>query len=222
MKKCKSGLHQYEKHLPRCSECRKLKAKRFYLNNKAKLAIDMQIYYLNNIETRKRQMQEWCNENAEKRQTSHREYYKINRIEIKRKQKIYNKFRLLTDAFYKIKCNIRTLIATGLKRQGYSKKSKTQELLGADFETVYNHLILTAMNNYGIYYSPFEMYEIDHIVPCNSANDESEFIALQHYSNLQWLTKEDNLAKGVKLVWTMNDSVTIKRLSGPITPEILL
>jgi hypothetical protein len=81
-----------------------------------------------------------------------------------------------------------------LKRKGYTKRSKTQKLLGADFQAVRNHLENTWLQNYGTPYAG-EVVHVDHIIPCSLAKTERELIALQHYTNLQYLTPEDNLRK---------------------------
>ena len=102
------------------------------------------------------------------------------------------------DLIFKLRCRLSTLIYMSLQRQSYSKKSKTRQLLGADFETVKKHLENTWFQNYGIPYSGQEVH-VDHIIPCSAAKTEEELIALQHYTNLQYLTPEDNLAKSNKM-----------------------
>lgn len=107
-------------------------------------------------------------------------------------------------------CNLRGLLNKSITKQGFSKDTKTANLLGCDFETIQNHLILSAINNYGFLYSPFVKYEIDHIIPCSSATSEEELIKLQHYTNLQYLTEEDNINKSNKMDWNISQSITWK------------
>lgn len=45
------------------------------------------------------------------------------------------------------------------------------------------------------------IWHIDHIIPCSSAKSKEELVKLQHYTNLQYLTKEDNLKKSNSLTW---------------------
>lgn len=43
-------------------------------------------------------------------------------------------------------------------------------------------------------------WQIDHIIPLSSAKTKEELMALFHYTNLQPLSKEDNLKKGNKII----------------------
>lgn len=91
---------------------------------------------------------------------------------------------------------IRHCVRKSFKRNGYTKKSKTYEILGNDWETVKNHFELLfkpgmSWNNHG-------EWEIDHIIPLSNANNENDVIKLCHYINLQPLWKLDNRLKGDK------------------------
>lgn len=67
------------------------------------------------------------------------------------------------------------------------------------YEDFYQHLINTCRVNYGNY-DPSMSYHIDHIIPISCAKTEEDVIKLNHYSNLQPLTEEDNLKKGSKII----------------------
>jgi hypothetical protein len=125
-------------------------------------------------------------------------YYKNNRKEMllyqKNYQIVYKAKKRLSDPMFKLSENLRNLLHISFKRKGFCKKSKTYQLLGADFDTVHTHLVLTAIKNYGFWLET-ELYHVDHIIPCSSAKTEEELIKLQHYTNLQYLTPEDNLKK---------------------------
>jgi hypothetical protein len=110
----------------------------------------------------------------------------------------YQKRRRLEDPIFKLSGNIRTLIGGAFRRGSYGKKSKTQEILGCDFNFLETHLIGSAIKNYGVWLS-CERYEIDHIVPLASAKTEEDIIKLNHYSNLQYLTSLDNNKKYNKM-----------------------
>ena len=100
---------------------------------------------------------------------------------------------------------MRNLIKHSFERQGYSKKSHTYEIIGTDYETFYNHLLRTFVDNYGYDWDGKEEVHIDHIIPLASAKTEEEIVKLCHYSNLQLLKAKDNLDKSDKLDWTHNN-----------------
>jgi hypothetical protein len=123
------------------------------------------------------------------------------RVNFLNKNERYQKERKKIDPLFKLKAILRSRISKDLKNKGYSKKSKTYKLLGADFDTVYQHLVQTAISNYG-FYDKNVSYHVDHIVPCCTAKNEKELINLQHYKNLQFLSKQDNLKKSKNIDYT--------------------
>jgi hypothetical protein len=111
-------------------------------------------------------------------------------VKRKRKKERENK---LTWAIQKI----RQCVRKSFKRGGFTKKSRTYEILGAEWEFVkeyFENLFVDGMNwdNYG-------EWEIDHIIPISIATTEEDIIKLCHYSNLQPLWKLDNRLKGNKV-----------------------
>lgn len=84
----------------------------------------------------------------------------------------------------KLRQNIHHLITNSFKRRSWSKNTKTHALLGCSFEEFHQHLGPKP-----------EDAHIDHILPCSCATDEIELLALQHYSNLQYLPAAENLSK---------------------------
>jgi hypothetical protein len=164
-------------------------------------------------EERKEYMKKWRKNNAnyqkeyrENNPDKEKEYRK-NRLEYQNKyQKEYrknnldkvnciqNKYRnkkLKTDPLFKLNANIRTLLFVSFKRKGFSKSSRTHEILGCTFEEFKKHLeskFQPWMNwdNHGLYNgSEGYGWDIDHIKPLSSAKSEEELIKLNHYSNLQ-------------------------------------
>lgn len=105
------------------------------------------------------------------------------------------------DPNWTAKDKIRHGIKRSFQRRGFTKNSRTFEILGASYEVVIKHLEDSFEANYGIpreYISSFDLH-IDHIIPVSSAKDYNEFLKLNHYKNLQYLTAEDNLKKGGKI-----------------------
>jgi len=115
----------------------------------------------------------------------------------------------LTNSIYKLKHVISNIIRDSLKRKGYSKNSKSVDILGCtinDFKVYIESKFLDWMTweNYG---NPkdgiFELnktWDIDHIIPLNNGLNENDIIKLNHYTNLQPLCsyynrfiKKDNI-----------------------------
>ena len=137
--------------------------------------------------------------NIDKVKTKHKQYKLANKEKLQKAHSSYRKNKRHADPFHKTIHNLRALISGAFKKKGYKKKTKTALLLGADFETVQLHLWCTAYNNYGLgMFDTSIKWNIDHIIPIASAKTEEQLIKLQHYTNLQYLTQEDNLRKSDK------------------------
>jgi hypothetical protein len=107
---------------------------------------------------------------------------------------------IIDNTKYKISCDIRSLISHIFAKRGYNKNSKTEQILGISFEDLNIYLIDGCIKRYGYFDSTIQ-YHIDHIIPISSASSEEEILKLNHYSNLQLLTAEDNLKKGSNFYW---------------------
>lgn len=171
--------------------------------------------YLRNREKRLAYSKKYREENPEKIKELQRNYRKAHADEIRVKKTIYartspvakaqrarymkkyKKERLEKDPVFKLKERARKTIADSFLRRGYTKNSKSQEIIGCDWTTFTKHLFDTWQKRYGTVYAG-EDYHIDHIIPLSTAQTEDEVIKLCHYTNLQLLKPEDNLAKSNK------------------------
>lgn len=99
----------------------------------------------------------------------------------------YKQQQLASNDSYRFRHGVRTLIRSAFKGLGYTKASKTSELLGCTFEKLQKWLGLDGAVPLG--------YEIDHILPVSLARNIEDFCTLQHYTNLQLLSSADNLIK---------------------------
>ncbi len=109
----------------------------------------------------------------------------------------YQKQRRDNDACFYLKDKVRKYIHSSLKRGGYTKKSRTHEILGCDYETFAAHLEAQFVD--GMNWDNRDKWHIDHIIPLASTQTEEDVLRLNHYSNLQPLWAEDNLAKSDKM-----------------------
>lgn len=136
-------------------------------------------YRNKNLEHCREYYTDWYNKNSD----YYRNYRKNNKENKNSYQREYSKNKRNTDPLYKLRSNISCLIRKSIKRRGYTKKSKTYEILGCDWNTLKEHIESNFdenMNweNQGTY------WDIDHIIPMSSAKSEEDAIKLNHYTNL--------------------------------------
>jgi hypothetical protein len=120
-----------------------------------------------------------------------KKYVSDNRETINKTTREYKKKRRITDPLFKLSNNISRNIRLALKAGGFSKNSRTIEILGCSILEFKNHLeeqFKPWMNwdNYGKYKKGTYNYgwDIDHIIPQSSAKTEDELVLLNHYSNM--------------------------------------
>ncbi len=157
---------------------------------------------------------EWRKNNFEKNSNYSIKYHLKNKHRIDRKlkneqQKKYrilnkdkinlsNSIRYYNNPNVKLMCCLKSSIRNSFKNNGYTKKSKTYEILGCSFEEFKNYLeskfeTWMTWDNRGLYNGTFNYgWDIDHIIPSSSANTEEELIKLNHYTNLQPLCSKVN------------------------------
>ena len=112
-----------------------------------------------------------------------------------------NKYRIertKTDPLYKMKKILRDRSQKAFKRKGYSKNTKTQEMLGVDWEVVKKHI--ERQFTKGMNWNNQGEWHIDHIIPLASASTLERLKELCHYTNLQPMWAEDNLIKSDKII----------------------
>ena len=138
-------------------------------------------------EANKEKIKQYREANKEKIKQQRKQYREANKEKINE----YEKNKRKTDLIYWLKSNLRTNIAKMLKRKGYTKNSKTIEILGCTFEEFKLYLeskfeSWMTWDNRGLYNgTPNYGWDIDHIIPSSSAITEKDVIKLNHYTNLQ-------------------------------------
>lgn len=181
------------------------KKKKYYQTNIEKEREQRRIYRENNKEKEKLRHKKY----QEKNPNANKIYYEKNRKKCNERSKNYrkqnwekikqvknkaNKKRRLVDPIFKLRMNIGKSIYDSIKRNNFTKKSKTQEILGCLFDEFKQHIELKWepwMNweNYGHpkdkILEPNKTWDIDHIVPTSSAETEEDIIRLNHHTNLQ-------------------------------------
>ncbi len=190
--------------------------KSWYQNNKERLKGAREKYYQDNKEKLREQNRVWIKANKVKIKI----YNEANKDKIKEQNKAYRArpeviarrhewlANHLSDPQKKLIWITRRQMSNIIKRAGLGKDIITGklltkqclELLGCAIDKVVKHIEAQfeegmAWDNYG-YYS----WHIDHIKPCDAFDltDPAQRAECFHYTNLQPLWAEDNLAKGAK------------------------
>ncbi len=112
-------------------------------------------------------------------------------------QRSYIKSKRLNDPIFAIKLRVRIRVLSFLRRNGHSKPSSTQEMLGCDFADLKHHL--ESQFTEGMTWDNRNLWHIDHIIPLASAKSAEEVVKLSHYTNLQPLWAKDNMRKGASV-----------------------
>lgn len=177
-------------------------------------------YYSDNAEKARADSLRWYRENRERAKETRRSYHwkHIDYIRSARKRKYwedpesakrdvrnYNRNRAREDPVFRLilRCRKRTWAA--FCEGGYTKRSKTFDLIGCDVSGLVNHL--EAQFSEGMSWDNYGEWHVDHIVPLSSAKSEADVMKLCHYTNLQPLWAQDNIRKGARLE-DSPDSVT--------------
>jgi hypothetical protein len=179
-------------------------------------------YRLKNIEKvkeyTKKNNAKYRNENKSKLTIQNKEYLiqyrKINKVKINEQNKLYNLNKRKINPLYKFKCNLRSLLNGSMKKKGYIKNSKTNQIIGCTIDEliIYLESKFESWMNWDNYGNPKDnvlkinkTWDIDHIIPMCTAITEEDAIRLNHYNNLQPLCSYTNrLIKKDKILSLIN------------------
>lgn len=123
-----------------------------------------------------------------------KEYNKIHQKEKEEHYKKYRKNKYNEDSLYKLKQVSRNFISKSFRKNGFTKTSRTHEMLGCSFEEFKIHLesLWKSWMNWDNYGNPKDgvlelnkTWDIDHIIPLSNAITIEDVITLNHYTNLQ-------------------------------------
>jgi len=201
-----------------CKDCDILERKERYIRNKEKILERRKEYYKLNAEYIQNQHKGYNRKNKEYRKQRDKEYHFLHKkernaatrlwskknkkiIAIKKRQ--YIKERMKTDIPYRLRMILRRRCVDAIKCRGGRKGYKMLELLGAtplDCRIWLESKFLPGMtwDNHGWGEGK---WHIDHIMPCASFDltNPDEQKKCFHYTNLQPLWHNDNIAKSDKI-----------------------
>ena len=164
---------------------------KYYENNKELLQERNKIYREKNKEKENGRVKKWRENNKERSKEYHTEYRKNNIERIRKRDSEYLRNKREVNPLFKLSSNIRTYMRSSITKGGYTKKSKTFEILGCSYEEFREHIEShwedwMNWDNYGLYNGEENYgWDLDHIVPLSSALCEEDIIHLNHHSNIQ-------------------------------------
>jgi hypothetical protein len=201
---CKCCHNEYFKKYRQTNDTKKYKIK-YFEKNKDKIKESNRKRREDNKEKINEYLREWRKLNkeklkqySEKSKETNKRYITNNLDKVRERRNKYFRERKNNDPLFKLSCNLRTLIGVSLINYGYSKNTKSYEILGISFDELllyFEGLFENWMcwDNYGKYNGEYNYgWDIDHKIPLSSAKNEEEIIKLNHYTNLQPLCGKIN------------------------------
>ena len=163
------------------NEC-KLCRKKYNEENKESLAKSNKAYKEANKEKAVKLRKIYKETNKGKIAKQSKKYKEENRDKINEWTSKYIKAKRKTDSLWRLRIGVRSAVRRYLKD---GKSKTTREIIGIDFKEFKDYL--------EVEYT--EGMHLDHIVPLSWANNDEEVYTLNHYSNFQIITAEENLIK---------------------------
>lgn len=167
---------------------------KYHVENKDELDVKKREYRKSKADHIKLKNREWYEKNRDYAIVRSKEYRDANKSQINRKSAAYKLDREASDPLFKLKRRLRSLIYIKLRQGSYTKKSKTFEILGCEYDQFLEHI--SSKFSDGMSWENHGDWHLDHIVPVAIAKTEEETIRLNHYTNFQPLWATDNLRKG--------------------------
>lgn len=179
---CKIGksIERFSPGNHRCKDCRKIDT----LKRKDKIKVQKKRYYEQNKDFVKQQVKIYHNS--------------LDKSILRARVNKYVNNRLKTDILFNLIYRLRHRIRTSMEVKRFNKQNTTKAIIGCSLEFLKEYLMNTWINRYGDKELIWKETHIDHIKPLSLAKSEEELYELCHYTNLQLLTKLDNLKKSNK------------------------
>lgn len=175
------------------NERRRDRYEEYYEANKDHIKEYRQEYYQTHKDQYKEHDKAYYEANKQLRNEQCKEYRDGNKDQILIYQKQYRKKRKARDPLYALTIRIRDLIGHSLRKNRYTKKSRTYEILGCSYEEFMVHIESQFVE--GMSWDNRDKWHIDHRVPVSWGQTEEEVIALNHYTNLKPMWALDNIQK---------------------------
>lgn len=198
----KRGKNNYRNE---CKSCVIFYSKNWIIENGGKFKENRRKYYLSNVDDIKSKSTIYAENNKDRN--------KITRSNNRYKRQSNYTNRLKNDPLFKLTESIRSSIKSAYQKGGYTKNSRTYEILGCSFIEFKNFIESKfekwmSWNNYSKYNGEINHgWDFDHIIPISIADCEEDVIKLNHFTNFQPLCSKINRdIKRNKTIWFFQNS----------------
>lgn len=186
----KARVSQYrakdpEKHRASCRQ--------WHAANKDKVKAADAIYYRNNKAKVSASNRAYHAMNAEALRSSAMERYRKNKQAAFERNIRNTKKRKLVDPAFALSVLIRSSINNHMRKGGWTKKSRTQQILGCTWDEFKSHIERQFLR--GMSWENRHLWHLDHIVPMAKAKSAEDVVALNHFTNLRPMWAKDNIRK---------------------------
>ena len=168
--------------------------------------------------THKKQKHLWYEQHQEQQKYNHKDYYTEGNlicsvcgahrkkllagdICIKCYKRNWSNNRRHTDPTFKIIEATRNLVKNSFKRvcqNKYKKNKKVEDILGCSMDEFIKYIVNQFKN--GMTLENYGEWELDHIIPISSAQNDEDIYRFNHYTNFQPLWSLENKEKGKKIL----------------------
>lgn len=155
-------------------------------------------YRAANPEKAKAATEGWKQRNPDKYAAMRKASYEKGKASSAKRCKAYKKARLAVDPVFKLAHSVAGRLRASMKARGYTKTSRTHEILGCDWEFFKAHIERQFLIGMSWEKIGSEIH-IDHIVPMATAKTEDEVRALNHFTNLRPMWAMDNYKKRAQI-----------------------
>lgn len=169
--------------------------------NKERITKNKKEYHYKNRENISKKVSEYYKKNPEKakeKDLKNKKWREDNKEWVIERGKRYLRKRLKEEPLFKLKQAVRQRVYKSIKYRGYTKKSKTFEILDCTCEFFRSYIESKWQNwmnwdNYGKWNGELNYgWDLDHIIPISAAKTEEEVLKLNHYTNFQPLCSHVN------------------------------
>lgn len=190
----------YEKNKEKIKSRRKEYFKKYYKKNKIKNNESSRKWREENKEYKKIKDREYYLENKDKIRERKKNWYKKNKDKLNKQRREWENKKIKEDPLFCLRRLLSTRTRNAFNQKSIKKNSKTEEIIGCDWETLRKHMESKFQNGMSWINRGKNGWHIDHIIPLSSAKTEDELKELCHYTNLQPLWEKDNLKKSNKII----------------------